>query len=180
MLRGYATGWTIWSNCQFWELNWDQLSDFLRFKAKVNYLDFLNLTAEIIFESWFWDWYRRDNFHILFLLTLTNNYHIVIVAIYCLFGFLSRPSLTTNGEATHLVNCCSPLKGHGNEADFLGFLQKLVSHRSLTLPFEPFRFRLRIRGDIRNRKTTLQLTVSGSCMVSRGIAIQIFRNFSSL
>ncbi len=25
------------------------------------------------------------------------------------------------------------LKGHGNEADFLGFLQKLVSHRSLTL-----------------------------------------------
>jgi len=30
------------------------------------------------------------------------------------------------------------LKGHGNEADFLGFLQKLVPHRSLTLPFEPF------------------------------------------
>ena len=41
------------------------------------------------------------------------------------------------------------LKGHGNEADFLGFLQKLVPHRSLTLPFEPFRLRLRIRGDIR-------------------------------
>jgi hypothetical protein len=49
------------------------------------------------------------------------------------------------------------LKGHGNEADFLGFLQKLVSHRSLTLPFEPFRFWLRIRGDIHNRKTTLRL-----------------------
>ena len=46
------------------------------------------------------------------------------------------------------------LKGHGNEADFLGFLQKLVPHRSLTLPFEPFRLRLRIRGDIRNRKKT--------------------------
>ena len=44
------------------------------------------------------------------------------------------------------------LKGHGNEADFLGFLQKLVPHRSLRLPFEPFRLRLRIRGDIRNRK----------------------------
>ncbi len=44
------------------------------------------------------------------------------------------------------------LKGHGNEADFLGFLQKLVPHRSLTLPFESFRFWLRIRGDIRNRK----------------------------
>jgi hypothetical protein len=27
------------------------------------------------------------------------------------------------------------LKGHGNEADFLGFLQKLGPHRSLTLPF---------------------------------------------
>jgi hypothetical protein len=34
----------------------------------------------------------------------------------------------------------SSLKGHGNEADFLGFLQKLGPHRSLTLPFEPFRF----------------------------------------
>ncbi len=49
------------------------------------------------------------------------------------------------------------LKGHVNEADFLGFLQKLVPHRSLTLPFEPFRFWLRIRGDIRNRKTTPRL-----------------------
>jgi hypothetical protein len=44
------------------------------------------------------------------------------------------------------------LKGHGNEADFLGFLQKLHTDRSFTLPFEPFW--LRIRGDIRNRKTT--------------------------
>ncbi len=41
------------------------------------------------------------------------------------------------------------LKGHGNEADFLGFLQKLVPHESLTLPFEPFQFLLRIHGDIR-------------------------------
>ncbi len=49
------------------------------------------------------------------------------------------------------------LKGHGNEAGFLGFLQKLVLHRSLTLPFEPFPFWLRIRGDIRNRKTTSRL-----------------------
>jgi hypothetical protein len=40
----------------------------------------------------------------------------------------------------------SCLKGHGNEADFLGFLHKLNPHRSLTLPFEPFRFWLRIRG----------------------------------
>jgi hypothetical protein len=49
------------------------------------------------------------------------------------------------------------LKGHDNEADFLGFLQKLGPHRSLSLPFEPFRFWLQIRGDIRNRKTTPRL-----------------------
>jgi hypothetical protein len=49
------------------------------------------------------------------------------------------------------------LKGHGNEADFLGFLQKLGPHRSLTLPFEPFRFWLRILGDICNRKMTPRL-----------------------
>ncbi len=54
------------------------------------------------------------------------------------------------------------LKGHGNEAEFLGFLQKSVRHRSLTLHFEPFRFWLRIRGDIRNRKTTPLLAESGS------------------
>jgi hypothetical protein len=49
---------------------------------------------------------------------------------------------------------CMALKGHGNEANFLRFLQKLDPRRSLTLTFEPFRFWLRIRGDIRNRKTT--------------------------
>jgi hypothetical protein len=58
------------------------------------------------------------------------------------------------------------LKGHGNEANFLEFLQKLVSHRSLTLSFEPFRFWLRIRGDIRNRKTSRRLSDSAS----RGVA----------
>jgi hypothetical protein len=43
------------------------------------------------------------------------------------------------------------LKGHGNEADFLGFLHKLVRHRSLTLRFEPFRFWLRIGEVIEKR-----------------------------
>ncbi len=72
------------------------------------------------------------------------------------------------------------LKGHGNEADFLGFLQKLGPHRSLTLPFEPFRFWLRIRGDIRNRKKQLPDSASRrigesanrrlSDSVSRGVA----------
>ncbi len=68
----------------------------------------------------------------------------------------------------------SRLKGHCNEADFLGFLQKLGPHRSLTLPFEPFRYWLRIRGDIRNRKTTPRLSKSGSRRISdsasRGVA----------
>ncbi len=32
--------------------------------------------------------------------------------------------------------CLLFVKGHGNEADFLGFLQKLVPHESLTLPFK--------------------------------------------
>jgi len=66
------------------------------------------------------------------------------------------------------------LNGHGNEADFLGFLQILGPHRSLTLPFEPFRFWLRICGDIPNRKTTPRLSESGSRRLSdsasRGVA----------
>jgi hypothetical protein len=45
------------------------------------------------------------------------------------------------------------LKGHGNEADFLGFLHKPVRHRSLTLRFEPFHL-LQIFGDIHNKKKT--------------------------
>jgi hypothetical protein len=43
------------------------------------------------------------------------------------------------------------LKGHGNEADFLGILHKPVWHRSITLRFKPFRFWLPIHGDIHNR-----------------------------
>ncbi len=62
------------------------------------------------------------------------------------------------------------LKGHGNEADFLGFLQKLGPHRSLTLPFEPFRIWLRIHGDIRNQKTTPRLTKSGSRRLSDSVS----------
>jgi hypothetical protein len=65
------------------------------------------------------------------------------------------------------------LKGHGNKADFPRFLHKSVRHRPLTLHFEPFRFWLRIRWDIRNQKMTLRLGESGSRWlsdsVSRGI-----------
>ncbi len=34
----------------------------------------------------------------------------------------------------HYLELKPKLKGHGNEADFLGFLQKLVPHESLTIP----------------------------------------------
>jgi hypothetical protein len=43
------------------------------------------------------------------------------------------------------------LKGHGNEPVFPMFLHKSLWPRSLTLPFKPFRFWLRIIGD-KNRK----------------------------
>ncbi len=59
-------------------------------------------------------------------------------------------------------------EGHDNEADFLGFLQKLVPHRSLTLPFQPLHFWLQIHRDIRNQKRlpTQQVNESGSQRLS--------------
>ncbi len=49
-------------------------------------------------------------------------------------------------------NWFNNLKGHGNEADFLGFLQKSVPHESLTLRFELFRIWLGIRRNILVKK----------------------------
>jgi hypothetical protein len=72
------------------------------------------------------------------------NYQFIFPTSFCHNGFLSK-----KGEKIF-----SHLKVPGNKADFLGFLQKLVPHESLTLPFGPFRFWLRIRGDIHIRKTT--------------------------
>ncbi len=63
-----------------------------------------------------------------FLLIIQNKYSKIIF-----FNSLKN-SVKENQD------CRLQLKGHGNEADFLGFLQKLVPHRSLTLPFEPFDF----------------------------------------
>ncbi len=56
------------------------------------------------------------------------------------------------------------LKGHGNEPP--RFLHKSVRHRSLTLHFKPFRFWLRILGDIRIRKMTPRLNDTGSWRLS--------------
>ncbi len=74
--------------------------------------------------------------------------------------FLKKDIQTVNWMAVNFPNKNNTLyleiviylEGHGNEADFLGFLQKLVPHEYLTLHFEPFRFLLRIRWDIPNRK----------------------------
>ncbi len=49
---------------------------------------------------------------------------------------------------------------------FRGFLHIAVLHWSLTLHFKPFWFWLRIRGDIRNQKTTRRLGESGSHRLS--------------
>ena len=58
---------------------------------------------------------------------------------------------------------CILLKGIWQRGGFSEvFLQKSVRHRFLTLKFEPFRFGLRIRGDIRNRKKTPRLADSES------------------
>ncbi len=65
-----------------------------------------------------------------------------------------------------------PLKVHGNEADFLGFLQKMVPHRSLTLLFELFRFWLRIRGDIRNQETTPRFFAFG-CLKENSSSLRV-------
>jgi hypothetical protein len=56
----------------------------------------------------------------------------------------------------------SLLKGHGNEADFLGFLQKLGPHRSLTPRLSESESRR--LPDSASR---------GVAMVSRGVAIRI-------
>jgi hypothetical protein len=64
------------------------------------------------------------------------------------------PKYCRNGNAD--------LKGHGNELSFPSFLHKSLWPRSLTLYFEPFRFWLRIRGDIRIGKMTPHIGESGS------------------
>ncbi len=67
------------------------------------------------------------------------------------------------------------LKGQGNETDFLGFLHKSVPHESLTLPFEPFRYWLRIREDIPIRKTTPHITDTESQLLIFLTEISLYR-----
>jgi hypothetical protein len=96
-----------------------------------------------------WDWGPDIPFLGIFV---SNFQHFVFAVWYTVYISVGTGQGTDQGQHS--------LKGHGNEADFLGFLQKLIPHKSLTLLFEPFRFWLRIRGDIRNRKTTPPLAES--------------------
>ncbi len=81
-----------------------------------------------------------------------HTYTFVIISYQCLsFQFQFSLSAAALGIYLYGTNrrriplctlyiCHLSLKGHGNEADFLGFLHKSVRHRSLTIHFEPFRF----------------------------------------
>ena len=77
-------------------------------------------------------------------------------------------SVLLHGDGDHL-------KGHGNEMVFSIFFDKSVWPGSLTQMLKPFRFSLRIRRDIRNRKTTPRIVDTGSrrLLVStiRGVAV---------
>jgi hypothetical protein len=88
------------------------------------------------------------------------------VPVYGIYLTFHNCSLLSSSYARVHLPMCTNLNGHGNEADFLGFLQKSVLHESLALPFEPFRFWFRICGDICNLKTTAQLPESASRRLS--------------
>jgi hypothetical protein len=54
------------------------------------------------------------------------------------------------------------------------FLPKPVRHGSLTLPFEPFRFWIKILGVIRNQKATQHIVVAKASVVySRPVQVQL-------
>ncbi len=89
-----------------------------------------------------------------FFLTLKPNVHKTAQNIFFHTWIRINKLFQFWFQSSKLLKSFHQLKGHGNETDFLGFLQKLVPHESLTLTFEMFRFWLRIRGDIRIWKTT--------------------------
>jgi hypothetical protein len=76
------------------------------------------------------------------------------------------------------------LKGHGNEADFLGFLHKLDPHRSLALLYLSSRsdFGFEFAEILVIEKRLADSASRGVAMMSRGVAIQnfIYHRFSEL
>ncbi len=93
-----------------------------------------------------------------------SNLYMPMIRLYVfLLDFLFRSYVTqicSALAANHLAYSYFfklVLKGHDNEADFLGFLHKLVPCESLPLPFEPSRFWLCIHGYICNKKTNRRI-----------------------
>jgi hypothetical protein len=67
---------------------------------------------------------------------LKSYWFITVIFLWQIIGkFLVDLGPTKKFVAVYAHAYLRALKGHGNEADFLGFLQKLVPHESLTLPF---------------------------------------------
>ncbi len=99
-----------------------------------------------------------------------QNFHNIVLNCPCIDCCVRTIKEISNNKTNDKQTSTIWLKGHGNEADFLEFLQKLVPHRSLTLPYQPFRFWLRNRGDIRNRKTTSRLGDSASRRLSDSVS----------
>jgi hypothetical protein len=77
-----------------------------------------------------------------------------------LLSFIKSIDIFRIWKKPRLVNTW--LKGHGNEPVFLMFLHKYLCPRSLTLPFKPFWFWLRILWDICIGKSTPCIGESGS------------------
>jgi hypothetical protein len=65
-------------------------------------------------------------------------------------------------ELARMVFMLAKLKGTWQWGGFSWVFAEIVPHESFTLTFGPFRFWLRIRGDIRIRKTTPAITDTGS------------------
>ncbi len=70
------------------------------------------------------------------LISHANRKHDITKRFYLYFYTFNREK--RERSIIQFLFASNSLKGHGNEADFLGFLQKSVPHESLTLPFEPF------------------------------------------
>jgi hypothetical protein len=135
---------------------WYQL-DFSAILVSISTVSLRRLTTYIILD------FKVANWAVSSLTHLFKSFQVNMFISRFMIQILHTIQNVQEGKRHQKKRDITVLKGHGNEADFLGFLQKLGPHRSLTVPFEPFRFWLQIRGDIRNRKTTPRLSESGSC-----------------
>jgi hypothetical protein len=93
-------------------------------------IDFFYIVCDLFFLYWFFSSYL---FLFICFFLFFFSYLFLFFSTYILNCMLPAKLLPFNSSIVGPASTC--LKGHGNEADFLGFLQKLVPHESLTLPF---------------------------------------------